>query len=64
MRNRETFAQVQDFPIFHAYSLISFFFKILQQDLKSNYSNGSKLFSKYFKLHLLHMRVDQFMIEG
>lgn len=29
IRNRETFAQAQDFPIFHAYSFISFIFKDL-----------------------------------
>lgn len=49
VRNRETFAQAQDFPIFHAYSFISFFLKFLQQDLKSDYNNGNKMFRNYFK---------------
>lgn len=66
MRNREVFVHAQDFPIFQAYILISFLLNFLQQDLKSNYNNGNKMFNNYFKFHLLHMVTDQFifMIEG
>lgn len=66
IRNREVFVQAQYFIIFHAYIFISFLLKFLQQDLKSSYNNGKKMFSNYFKFHLLHMVAEQFifMIEG
>lgn len=61
MRNREVFVQAQDFPIFYAYIFICFLLKFVQQDPKSNYNNGNKMFSNYFKFHLLHMVADQFI---